>query len=447
MGEVVLFPADSAGGFDMRKAEAALLRRVILEGRVRLTADEVAEVAKRVDGFIARFAGSRGRGGVAAVCGKVWPGDENPARHRPELRRTKKPKTLARHVERIAEAAGVPADDLLLEAFRGSRIDAAVGSQLRGDGTEPELEAFWVTLSTTFHALAAAVTRKEGLEQHAERMVALGGAYDLSADSIRPVSDGRLLDRPLANWNNHWSEFPPIPSVVLFAEPKSVTVARNVTVRKTGKVIPVRMTVLREVRLAIGPADHPLVPAPLFEFRSVLRLVGPDGALRVRCPWLYLNEDEVELEIEGTWQVADIPFEGPDLQDIPEAHPPKFDSGQWRFPARLELPLQYEHAYIVWRPVTADTCRALLLRPRGEVALGPFAAEPAGAKPETFCPPGTLAEAIETALHAEGPGSLPTLLRAEAARMVALVRGWHAARAGTAEAAHRELRARWEDWT
>jgi hypothetical protein len=76
-----------------------------------------------------------------------------------------------------------------------------------------------------------------------------------------------------------------------------------------------------------------------------------------------------------------------------------------------------------------------------------FQAEPADRKPETFCPPGTLAEAIEAALHVDGPDGIPMRLRAEAARIAALVRGWHAERAAAAEAVHRDLRARWEEWT
>lgn len=353
------------------------------------------------------------------------------------------------YVRRIANAAGVSEDDLVLDAFRGTRIDMAVAHQLRGAGEEPELEEFWTTLSVTLHALAAAIVRTERLEEHAERMVALQGAYDLAADAIRPVAVGRLLDRPLANWNNHWSEFPPVPSIILFSEPKSATVERELTVRDTGQVIPVRMTVFREVRLAIGPADNVLVPAPLFEFRSVLQLVGPQGPLRIRCPWLYLDEDEVEVEIDDAWHAADVAFDGGDPNSMPKGYDQELRSlghTHWKFPAGLELPLQYEHNYIVWRPVTADTCREVLLRPRDKVTLGAFQAEPSGGKPETFCPPGSLAEAIEAALHVDGPDGLAARLRAEAARMVALVRGWHAARAAAAEATHRDLRARWEGW-
>jgi hypothetical protein len=252
---------------------------------------------------------------------------------------------------------------------------------------------------------------------------------------------------PLANSDEHVDEFPPVPSVVLFTEPKSETVGRFLTFRNTGEAMPVTMSVLREVRLAIGPADDVLVPAPLFEFRSVLHLVGPDGPMRVRRPWLYLDEDEVEVHVGGTWRMADIPFDGGDPDAMPEGYDAEMlatGTKLWKFPAALEAPLQLEHNYVVWRPVTAGTCRDLVLRPRHEVTLAIPSPEGRDDAPETFLPPGTLAEAIEAALHVEGPEGLAGRLRTEAARMAALVRGWHVGREGAMEAAHRALRAHWE---
>jgi hypothetical protein len=438
-----------------RAAEASLLRDVIAGGRVRFEGGECEHVAAKLDDFIERHAAALGRGGVGQICEKVWGGkDANQARRRSELRATKGPKTLMGYAKRIAEAINASEDDVLLAAFRGTHHERVVSARRRGVGAEPELEAFWVTLSDTLHALTGAVVRAEGLTAHMERLIALHGRYDLAADAIRP-SPNRLLCQPLASWNEHVSHFPPIPSVVLFSEPKSVTVERLLMVRGTGQAMPVQMTVLREVRLAIGPADELLVPAPLFEFRSVIQLVGPAGPMRIRLPWLRLDEDEVDVEIDGVWRTADVPFDGGDPDRMPEGfvaepHVAKYTGPrllEWRFPAKLEAPLQYEHDYVVWCVVTAGTCRELLLRPRGKAELGPFAPEPPGGRPDLFCPPGTLAEAIEAALHVSGPEGLADRLRTEAAHMSALVRGWHAERAGAAEAAHRGLRAEWEKWT
>ncbi|MCO6415903.1 hypothetical protein JYK14_06895 [Siccirubricoccus sp. KC 17139] len=435
-----------------RAAEAALLRKIIAEGKVTFASGESERVAAHLNDIIDRCAKELGRGGVDVICRRIWPNADNPARRRGDLKVIKAPKKLLEYAKKIAQATGSSADDVLLEAFRDTRFGHLVYAQLRGEAAGPELEAFWVILSDTLHALADAVVCAEGLEAHMERLVALHGRYDLAADAISP-SSGRLLGQPLANWNEHADEFPPIPSVVLFTEPKSATVERNLTVRDTGEMMPVRMTVLREARLAIGPADSLMAPVALFEFRSVMQLVGPTGPLRIRRPWLYLDESEVEVELDGVWRIADIPFDGGNPDDMPEgflAEPhvaevvgPRLAT--WRFPAALEAPLQFEHNYVVWRPVTAGTCRELLLRPRWEVALGPFAPEPPGERPDIFCPPGTLAEAIEVALHVDESEGLKGQLHAAANRMVTKVRAWQAELAATAEAAHRELRAKWGD--
>jgi len=442
---------------DTRAAEAALLRAVINEHR-KFVEGEAELVAAKVDGLIDRHAKPLGRGGVDEICSRIWQNRDNPARRRLELRATKKPTTLMKYVEKIARATGAADDDMLLEVFRDTSLEREVTARQQGKGPEPQLEAFWTTLSNTLQALAAAIVRAEGLEAHLERLVALHGNYDLVTDTIQP-SSYRLLCQPLANWNEHVDCFPPIPSVVLFVEPKSDTVERRLTVRDTGQVVPVRLTVLREVRLAIGPADNVLVPAALFEFRSVLQLIGLEGRLPIRRPWLYLDEDEVEVEVDGIWRTAEGPFDADDPGAMPEGYVAQPHVAElagemlvdgrlasWRFPAVLEAPLQFEHNYVVWRPVTAGTCRELLLRPFG-AALGSFVPEPPEGRPDTFCPSGTLAEAIELALHVDGPEGLAGQMRAEAARMAAKVRSWHVERAGSAEAVHRALRAKWEQWT
>lgn len=445
MGKVVPFPPGRRE-WHPRQAEADLLRKVIAESRASSTSDDIDKIVKRLDDRIGRAASAIGWGGVKQVCEKIWPGHGNPSKERRELRQTKKLTTLLDYVERIARATDATYNDVLLEAFRDTSFERQVAARWRHEDIGPELESFWFVLSETLHALATTVIRQEGMKEHAERLVALHGNYELALQTIRPSSD-RFLGQPLANWNEHVDQFPPVPSVALFAEPKSDTVDRWLTYRDTGKVVPVRMTVLREVRLAIGPADDVLVPAPLFEFRSVLQLVGPDGPLRIRRPWLYLNEDEVEVEVEGAWRMADIPFDGGDPDAMPEGYDAELlASGvkHWKFPANLEAPLQFEHSYVVWRPVTAGTCRDLLLRPRHEVALAVPAPDSWNEGPETFLPPGTLAEAIEAALYLGGPESLTGRLRAEAARMAALLQGWRVEREGTMEAAHRALRERWE---
>lgn len=456
MGSVVSFPqrpatpAQERAAGDQRGEEAARLRRVIkAKGKAAITfgPGEQQRVALLVNGFIDRYARQHGRGSMTALCAKLWPESaENPTRRRAEILQMKKPSTLADMAEAIARQSGDSPDDLLLEAFRGTRFDRAATAPLQETGAEPELEEFWSVLADTLHALAAAVARAEGLENHLERMVALRGNYDLSSGSFFP-SSGQLLNRPLANWSEHWSEFPPIPSVVLFTEPRCETVERTLLLPDPKQRMPVAVSVSREVRLAVGPVDNRQEPGPLFEFRSVLHLASSGRPLRLRYPWLSLEEEEeeVEVEVDGTWRAATLLLGEGQSPTVFEDHwvggPRKF----W-LSAQLEE-VQHGHAYPAWRPVTAATCRDLLLRPAEDASV-PFSEKltnPDGL--DTFLPSGSLAERIEGALHGTGPESLPERFRAEARGMVARLRGWHAEQAAAAEHTHRTLRTRWENWS
>lgn len=113
----------------------------------------------------------------------------------------------------------------------------------------------------------------------------------------------------------------------------------------------------------------------------------------------------------------------------------------------LEAPLQFEHHDIVWRPVTAGTCLDLLSGSSNGVRLGTFALGPPPKPQETFYPSGSLAEAIELALQVQEADGLPSQLRAESNRLATMVCAWHAERIARADEVHRDLRARWKDWS
>ncbi|WP_431280878.1 hypothetical protein ACQW02_15830 [Humitalea sp. 24SJ18S-53] len=467
MGEVVSFPDrrgpdEARPAIDTRAAEAALLRQVINTHRTSFPGDQAKTATQKIDGFIDIAAKTLGHGGVGTVCRAIWANENetNPARRRRDIRNAKKPKKLLEWVERIGRAmvsikgAHVIAEnDMLLDAFRGTSLDEEVARRLSGKGPEPALEQFWTLIADTLHSLARDVCRVEGLEAHLERMVALHGTYDLGADEIRP-SRCRLLSRPLANWNEYVGEFPPIPSVLLFTEPKSNTIERELIFADGGAAWPVRVTVLRETRLAIGPADNVLVPAPLFEFRSVLTVMSAHGPVPVRRPWVDLEDaDQIEVQFDGQWRPAELELCVDDLASSPLGG--SKICGTLSLPGGLDDYARFENHYVIWRPVTAGTCRELLLRPDSSVTLGAFAVAALGALSndrdrlalETFCPRGTLAEAIESALHVDGPKGLPALLRAEAHRMVTMLRAWHEARGAAADAAHQGLRNKWKDWS
>ncbi|WP_156640049.1 hypothetical protein [Bosea sp. PAMC 26642] len=422
---------------ETREREAKRLREVIAQKRINFRSGECERAAYNLDKLITEHGNRRGRKGITEICREIWHEHENPAQRRRDLRQCKKPNKIAEYAKKIANAICEPEDDILLLAFRGSSLDDAV----RAGEVEPELNVFWSMLSETLQTLACQVARVEKLHAHIECMTVLPGRYDLAAEQIFPSSSS-LLRGPLANWLEHVEDFPLIPSIVLFTEPKSITMQCIVTVHITNQSIPVDLTILREVRLAVGPADDRHSPAALFEIRSVLELIGPDGPLHIRKPWLYLDElyDEVEIELAGKWHRVNVPFMEGNLSlrsDGPFG---------LRFPAELE-PDQGEHNYVVWLPVTAGTCREVLLRPCEEVVLDPQMAGLEDRRLESFLPPGSVAAAIEAALHVDGPSGLPERLRADTVRIIAIGRAWASFRTDQVGVVHRNLRKEWENWS
>lgn len=441
MGDVIsIRTGQSLASTDFRQAEASELRNCISEHRVEFRSGENKRVADRLNERIDRHATALGRT-VTSVCRHIWPDEDNPAKRRYELRSVKKAAKLMEYVGKVAQAVKTDADDLLLDVFRGTRFDEAVTTRMMGKGGGPDLEQCWRILSDTLQKLVFEAARAEGLKEHQRRSQVLQGRYDLATGAIS-AAQGPMLYGPLANSSIFHEEYPPIPSIVLFREPKSDTVECPLILEATGRALHVAVTVIREVRLAIGPADDVDEPSALFEFRSVLDLRSSKGDVRVLRPWHDLADAPVIVEIDGAWHPAKLV-----LPKEPIADPHFMEQfANWpvqRFPAQLEPPLQFEHHDIVWRPVTPTTCSDLLLRDCDVTVewLSSFNEAP------TACPPGSLAQRLELALWDSTPDGLTSRLRDEARRISELGRSWHAERSGLAEAAHRKLRDSWETWS
>lgn len=442
MGDVVpiragLFPVSD----DFRQKEAEDLRKCIEERRVNFRPKESAVVAGRLDSRIGRFAKTSSQD-VAAVCRDIWPNEDNPAKRRFELKRVKTPKKLMAYAEKIASAINENFDDVLLEAFRGTIFEENVSRILARRDISTEIEECYERLAETLQKLAFEVARVERLREHQRRLKELRWRYDLATRTI-VAAGGPILKGPLANRSVFYEEYPPLPSVVLFREPKSIPVVCSLILGATGRTRQVTVTVFREVRIAIGPADEVDEPSALFEFRSVLDLRSSKKELRVLYPWHDLEDAPVVVEIDGAWHHAKLVLPKEPITD------PHFveQFSNWpvqRFPARLEPPLQFEHHDIVWRPVTADTCSDLLNRDANaddvewRLPIAEALAE---------CPPGSLGQRLELALFSNTPDSLPVCLRREARMILELGQSWIDERLVMVEDAHQKLRGSWETWS
>jgi len=425
MGDVIhmSFPQESRRS-EKRQAEAGVLRSLI-EGRtIEFRTGESARVAARLDDAIARFAVSQGLA-LRSVCQSIWPGEENPVKRRPELRAVKKPMKLLQYVDRIAHAVGAASDELLLEAFRDTRFEEEANSRLSGKAAPPDLDQCWRVLSDSIHALASEIARTEKLDEHQLLASTTRGRYDLAEDGMFRYP-GTVILNPLANGSAYYAEYPLIPSALLFSEMIADPVACILAVDAIGYRDEVLVTVEREVRLAIGPADNHKEPKPLFEFRTVLKLEGRgEKEIRLRRPWHDLASREVIVDIDGAWHDGTIA--------LPEG-----------FSAPLEFGVQYEHHDIAWRPVTAASCRDQLDRDPLWASMRPPSAN---WDVDPLCPPYTIGTLIESILLGDEAVGLIADLRADAKRVSELLRSWHTQQTGIAVATHEEARARWRNWS
>lgn len=422
MGDVIHMRFSQASGRpERRQIEVRELRRLIENRKTDFRSGESVRVAQRLVDRIENSAKSQGRT-QRSVCQELWPREDNPGKRLPELLVVKKARKLLEYAERIAKVVGDQADDLLLEAFRDTRFDEQVNALLSGKAVPHDFDECWQVLSDTIHALTTEVSRAEQLEEHQLLGASVAGNYDPADGTIRPSSHS-IVRGPLANWSTWNGEYPLLPSVVLFQSPLTEGVACTLEAAAIGYSVQVEAKVLREVRLAIGPADSG-VPRPLFEFRSVFTLDGPDGPIPIFRPWHDLEARDLIVQIDGSWQEATI--------DLPEG-----------FSADSEPEVQYVHHDFAWRPVTTATCRDVLSRNDG-YEIVPW---PAAASFVPVCPPRSIGSAIEAALFADAEHGLISELRRDAARVTGLLREWIAQQRGHAIAAHEELRASWRTWS
>jgi hypothetical protein len=287
------------------------------------------------------------------------------------------------------------------------------------------------------------------------------GTYSLQTESIEASGSFLLPHGPLANGYEVWEEFPPIPSVPLFLKLLAGPFERTMKVIGADgldRTILVTVTVSREVRLAIGPADERETPRPMFEVRTVADMVDGDGwNWAGRRKWFYFegteefttqdehgNEVIAEIElgpepgVEGRW----IPLleEG----DVGTSMPPHLEFAEQKAVQLSEDvpgPRQWEHVYAAWRPVTSISCADLLGRrlSEGRYALQLESGHPRG---RTLLPNDIVGSWVESALT-NGDRSLEKTLEADAERLSALVRDYIIRQRSDAEASHRRALAEW----
>jgi hypothetical protein len=414
-------------------------------------------LARKLDGVADK------RGSKTRIVHLAWPHDDAPLKRLdlvtlpPEPSQTrlarlaKKPKHYAALAKAIARVSGDRQDDACVEVFRGTRIEAGIAE--RAEKFSDDHSEDWDKLAESIEAMAAAVAKRTGLREHLRTMASRLGNYSLATETIRPSGSYLLPHGPLANGYELWDQFPPIPSVPLVEKSLTDPFERAVKLldpNGTPRVIPVTVFVGREVRLAIGPADDTETPRPMFEIRTVVRLVDGDGRNWANCrKWFYLEggverftvEDEQGNEVDAEIDLGSSPgVEGRWVPLVENQDGAVVETSLALKDRDTPRPRQWEHVYAMWRPVTSVSCADILGARLSEDWRLTF--DIADTRHATFLPNDIIGGWVETALI-DGDRVLENALEADAERLVALVRNYIINQRGQAEANHRRALAEW----
>jgi hypothetical protein len=364
----------------------------------------------------------------------------------------KRVKNYAIVARAIADLCGWNAEDTLIDLFRGTSIEEEMKAErLRAPVREEPTEDYQ-RLANLIHAMGAWIAQEVDFQAHLERIAKIRGRYDLAVDAISSAGGTLLPHGPLAHNFEISDEFPPIPSVVLFEElllPSFKSSLRFGVQKKGGikaaiKNLLVEVRIWREVRLAIGPVDQISRPGPLFEVRTRVDISADHRRVLLRRPWLYLSGPEhAEVVLDGKLCTAEVDFssemtiDGSSNATVSSVPLEGLGLGDG------SRPLQPEHAYVVWYPVTPIVCQNLLSRhlPADRSIFRLLVREN---QVETLLPSGTVGAAIEAALLTEDEHRIDFELVKEGRRLAEMVMHYSIENHSKANDLHTQGLARWK---
>jgi hypothetical protein len=194
----------------------------------------------------------------------------------------------AKRAQFIAGVSGKDVDEAEKSLFRETSIwssaPAAGGSHAPDEAADH--------LAFLLQELSNRVIRKTDLMHLFDRMRRVPGVWDFRRSEFRPGDMACLFRSAYQDWNEHWTEAPPLPSAPLV---RIWHAGWQVPVRLEARddssmqfVSPVRseINLYREIRLAIGPTVNKETLGPMFESRAwaELTLFSEDGSVLAEAP-------------------------------------------------------------------------------------------------------------------------------------------------------------------
>jgi hypothetical protein len=440
----------TSGSFPDRASEKAKIRQAI-ERTKKLRSADMDTVAGRLWDLLERA--RRQKIARKAIIEKALPGKalkyldkltapregNGPSETRPG-RLQQMPDNYALVAATAAHLMNEDVEDILLHLFRGTSVDDTNQALCQQLGEILEVDDCWHQLAGRINDMICWLSEKSGMQDHIRRAVTNTGAYDLGERCIRPSTGLLFPHGPLGHEYEVYDEFPPVPSILIHEETIASFTARplELTQGDIAVHLEVDVQVVRELRLAIGPVDTYEDVGALFEVRTRVDLTGVTDGISLIRPWMYLDGTEAfKIRWKGAiWEAY--------LEIDPDHDPLK---GERLVPLEGKGeglgggPLQPEHVYAIWYPVTPRTCERFLSVPVNSFQ-GSTGCPYDRTNLPTLCPAHTIGAAIESTLLS-GAECLQDALLSEVRSISALVQAYVAGRREEAYALHQEASHRW----
>lgn len=317
------------------------------------------------------------------------------------------------------------------------------------------------SLAMMLREMGVAVAKRTKLETAFRKAAMLTGQWDLVTQSFRHAETRVLWLESKVGTYEHWSEAPPIPSIVLFRKPHTVVRAPaiveslgysaaddSLSTELTGSTRELNLLIQRELRLAIGPANANGDPQVLFESRAHISasLDGKDDErFELLCPFTLKEVDDglLHLGARTFWlKIGDRWHRAKPVEPL--------DSAQIFATSSEEAPLEWEvfppeqgfilmHWWFSWIAVNEASASHWLDRSHHDVEVHLADGEREIQLPNWFAPP-TIAFQVEMSLK---NGGLEKALEAACASLISKVDEWSATWRRDAELATGRLLVNW----
>lgn len=201
----------------------------------------------------------------------------------------------AKRARFIAELAELDPEESEIAIFRNTALWQNWGRSASKNDRAAVVDEAAVNVASLIERLSARIIRDTNLADLFARMRRIPGQWDIRTECFRASSMACLFRSAYQDWNEYWSEAPPLPSVPLVrlwheglsfpvrlsSEASTELIAAHAMLApvtpEEGDERAAELHIYREIRLALGPTVNADALGPMFESRVYAELSILDG--------------------------------------------------------------------------------------------------------------------------------------------------------------------------